>query len=88
MPYANRQKQLEYMRNCMKGKRLRHRLERLKQEKQKMIKEYAENPMLQLWVPKEQVAMRLNQEIERVEGLLKILPKVQNSRGLVNQRAL
>jgi len=57
----------------MKRKRMVHRLERLKQRKQQILKDVEENHLLKLLLESDGVkpGEYLDKEIERLEGLLK-----------------
>lgn len=73
MPYANREKQLSYMRNYMKRKRMENRLERLKQRKQRLLEECERDPLIKLFIESQgiEVGSYIDKEIEKLEGLLK-----------------
>jgi len=81
MPYADRQQQLTYMRKYMKRKRMEDRLVRLKQRKQELLKRFEEEPAMKYFVKKEEVGIWIDSEVERLEGLLLLLPNSHNSGG-------
>jgi len=74
MPYADRQQQLTYMRKYMKRKRMADRIERLKNRKQRLLKQYEEDPLMRLLCEEEKVGSWIDGEIERLQGLLKNEP--------------
>jgi hypothetical protein len=73
VPYCDREKQLQYMREYMKRKRMVNRLERLKQRKQQLLERVEEEPFIRIMLEAEghKVGEYIDQEIEKLEGLLK-----------------
>lgn len=71
MPYANRQKQLEYMRHYMKRKRMVERIARLKQRKQALLERFDTEPDMKYFIKREEVGAYCDEEVKRLEGLLK-----------------
>jgi hypothetical protein len=71
MPFVDREKQLQYMRDYMKRKRMVDRLERLKQRKQELLKRFEEEPAMKYFVTKEDVGKYIDIEIKKLKGLLK-----------------
>ena len=71
MPYADREKQLSYMKEYMHRKRMANRLERLKQRKQRLLEEIEKEPYIKLLLGDEKPGKYIDEEIEKLEGLLK-----------------
>ena len=70
MPYANREKQLTYMRGYMKRKRMRGRIERLKQRKERLLQRWDADPMMKYFITKEEIANDIDRKVQQLEGLL------------------
>lgn len=71
MPYANREQQLEYMRSYMKRKRMVVRIARLKQRKLDLLQRHEEEPLLRAMMERSEIGSWCDEEIARLEGLLK-----------------
>lgn len=77
MPYRDREQQLAYMRIYMQRKRALDRIERLKQRKKGLVKEYEDSPWLMGEMARKDVASYIREQIkkcqetvDRCEGLL------------------
>ena len=70
MPYTDRQHQLAYMRQYMKRKRMKARIERLKQRKQFLLQRFDEEPTMKYYIDKKDVGKHCDEEVARLEGLL------------------
>jgi hypothetical protein len=88
VPYCDREKQLQYMREYMKRKRMIHRLERLKQRKQQILEDVEKDDFLRIFLKSQGVTPGeyIEKEIERLEGLLKDCNKVAVLGGEVNRK--
>lgn len=71
MPYTDRQHQLAYMRQYMKRKRMLSRIERLRRRKQFLLQRFDEEPAMKYYIDKKDVGKHCDEEIARLEGLLK-----------------
>ena len=72
MPYTNREQQLSYMREYMKTKRLANRIEKLKQRKQRLLQRIEREPYIKVLLGSEKPGSYIDQQIEKLEGLLKM----------------
>jgi len=88
MPYADREKQLDYMRIYMRHKRALNRIDRLKQRKQTLTQQYEEEPYLQHILPKAEASGHIDRQIEacmktikQYDGLLQNPSEMSNLEG-------
>ena len=72
MPYTDRTQQLNYMKEYMQRKRMATRLEKMKLRKQRLLEQVEREPWIKHLLGNEKPGSYIDQEIERLEGLLKI----------------
>lgn len=80
MPYANRQKQLTYMRHYMKRKRMIDRIARLKQRKKALLHRFDTESDMKYFIKREEVGAYCDEEVKRLESLLNRFPKLPTNR--------